>query len=240
MRNWKHKTNGISGAAFTLVEMLAASAIFVVLSGALYSIFSSALRLRERAYATIEKQLPASAALSLMRRDLAGMVIPGGTLAGATLGQTDRRSGTSQDTLEFYTASGPLDEWSPYPWGDIQKVSYGLVGFRTGNRGEEMELVREGTRNLLDPNAAGEVTQERLISDVQGLEFQYLDEQMNWVDGWDSTLTDNKPPRAVKVSIDLSPAEEGEEQSPPIELICSIAVGDTETTTSTTSETNES
>lgn len=227
-------------AAFTLLELLVASTIFAVLAGALYGIFSSALRLREGACAVIERELPATAALHLIRRDLSGMVIPAGTLAGPMLGTSDQKNAASEDQLEFYTTSGTIDEHSQAPWGDIQKVNYSLASFQTSDGGRDLELVRDVTRNLL-ASSPPEPEQQRLLGGVQSLKFQYLDSQ-TWVDSWDSTAKDNHAPTAVKMRIEFALGKDGGPQPEPLELVCTVDTGTTSTgatiTTSTPSGTS--
>jgi len=223
MRGATHKTNRGTAAAFTLIELLVASTIFVLLAAALYAVFSSALKLRERAYATIEKELPAAVVLGVLRRDLAGMVIPKGTLACPMLGTANRTGGTTQDTLQFYTTTGRMDENSDEPWGEIQEVNYCLVHTGTGR-----ELVREVTRNLLSPSLSAPA-QQRLLAGVQGLQFEYLNDQ-TWVDSWDSTANSQRPPGAVKVRIDLAPDGDNDPAPQPVEMVCEIADANTSTT----------
>jgi type II secretion system protein J len=226
MRVRAHTTKRRTAAGFTLIEMLVASTIFLLLAAAIYAVFSSALKLRERAYATIERELPAAAVLGIMRRDLAGMVIPNGTLAGPMLGTANRTGATSQDTLQFFTTTGRLDENSDDPWAEIQEVNYCLIRMGTG-----LELVREVTRNLLSPTLP-EPNQQRLLAGVQGLQFEYLNDQ-TWLDGWDSEANGQTAPAAVKVRIDLAPGGENDSAPQPVEMICEIAEANTSTTATT-------
>jgi type II secretion system protein J len=220
-------TNRGSAAAFTLLELLIASTIFVLLAAAIYAVFSSALKLRERAYATIEKELPAAALLGIMRRDLAGMVSPKGRLAGPMVGTASRTGGKTQDTLQFYTTTGRIDENSDQPWSEIQEVNYCLVP-----SGSALTLVREVTRNLLAPTQP-EPEQQRLLAGVQGLQFEYLNDQ-TWVDGWDSEANSQTAPAAVKVRIELAPGGENDPAPQPVELVCEIADTPSSATATTT------
>src|SRR4051812_26961616 len=68
--------------AFTLIEIMLAVAIFAIVLVAINSVFYSALRLRRKASEAIEQSLPIQQTIAIMKRDLQGLVAPGGTLTG--------------------------------------------------------------------------------------------------------------------------------------------------------------
>src|SRR5262245_8586803 len=68
--------------AFTLIEVMLAVAIFAIVLAAINGVFYSALRLRRTASEAIEQSLPVQQAVAIIKRDLQGLVAPGGTLTG--------------------------------------------------------------------------------------------------------------------------------------------------------------
>ena len=68
---------------FTLLEVLIASVAFAIVLAAINAVFYGALRLRNKTVDALEQALPMQQALAVIQRDLANLVVPGGTLAGA-------------------------------------------------------------------------------------------------------------------------------------------------------------
>src|SRR3954468_13702715 len=68
--------------AFTLIEILIAVSIFAIDLGAINTVFFSALRLRNRTQAAMDRALPIEQAVSMIKRDLENICIPNGTLTG--------------------------------------------------------------------------------------------------------------------------------------------------------------
>lgn len=71
-----------SRCAFTLIEVLLAVAIFAIILLAIHGVFHGALRLRNKTLDSVERTLPLQQALAVLKRDLANLVLPGGTLFG--------------------------------------------------------------------------------------------------------------------------------------------------------------
>jgi type II secretion system protein J len=203
---------------FTLLEVLVATAIFVVLVGALYSLLYGALRLREKAYEVTEAGLPKDYVALLIKRDLANIAAPVALLAGPMIGEKDEQGEQRLDRLELHTTSGIVNDTDP--WGDVQKVEYYIAQAREYGESEGNELVRAVTRNLL-ASTMEEPEEEWLLSGVQSLEFAYYDGEY-WQDVWDSTTQENETPLAVRMHMEFVPPEEGERERRPIDLICEI------------------
>lgn len=215
--------------AFTLLEILIAIAAFAIVLAAINSVFYSGLKLRNRAAASLEKSLPLTQALMVMKRDLSNLVAPGGTLSGEL--QTSLISGSASLTggasdsstpvsPDFHTLSGLVD--ADTPWPSIQRVSYRLAD-ATNTAALGKDLFREVTRNLL-PSTVEDPPQEQLL--LQGVEdvlFFYHD-GTDWLEAWDSTADETrKLPRAIKVQLIMAAADRAS-QSAPIELIVPIVV----------------
>lgn len=188
---------------FTLMELLLAIVVSAVVLAAINGIFFGAMRLRNRAAENLDLSLPLQNALSVIRRDLMGIQRPGGTFAG-TLNSSATVTGENEtDTgTEIYTNTGVLVD--DLPWGDIQRISYALRA--PTNRvatSDGRDLVRIVNRNLLPP-VQDEPVEQRLLSDVQLLEFSFYDGQ-SWRTTWNSTNETTTLPRAIKVSLTMAP-----------------------------------
>jgi type II secretion system protein J len=200
-----------------LIEVLIAVAIFAIVLAAINTVFYSALRLRNRSAAAFDEALPVQQAVAIIKRDLANLVVPGGTLSGVLQTTTITNAVTGQASPQFYTSAGQLDNIAP--WGDIERVSYVLVD--STNRAPGLDLYRAVTRNLLAQTQEPPV-QQRLMGGVQGLVFYFYDGEQ-WVDAWDSAAQTNLP-LAIKVQIQL--AGQGNalasSLSAPIELVVPV------------------
>jgi type II secretion system protein J len=224
MAGWKPA----SLAAFTLLEILIAVAAFAVVLAAINTVFYSALRLRNSTSEAIEKALPMEHALGVIKRDLANLVLPGGLMSGTFSTTSTSNSLAGQSSPNFYTASGVVDETSPF--AEVQRVSYLLVA--ATNRAGGKDLIRSVSRNLL-PSLQEEYEEEWLMTGVQTLTFLYHD-GTQWRDSWDSTIENtstglsNSLPAAVKVQVRLlsekSTGSRSRSRELPIELVVPIVV----------------
>jgi len=219
---------GIEGAAFTLLELLIALAIFSVVLVAINGVFYSAMRLQARGSQSVEDALPLQQAVSILKRDLQGIVVPGGVLGGSL--QNGTSSSTPASTLfpagstVFYTCSGVIDTTSP--WADAQKVVYYLKQ-PASRSAAGRDLMRAVSRNPL-PVAQDEFVEQWLMGGVERMQFGFYDGAM-WRDSWDSTTQDattgqtNNLPRAIKVQLDLA-AGYGDPQKAPVQIIVPVVV----------------
>ena len=202
---------------FTLIEVLIAVSIFAIVLAAINTVFYSALRLRNRSAAAFDEALPVQQTVAIIKRDLANLVLPGGTLSGALQTTTITNAVAGQSSPDFYTSAGLMD--NTVPWADIERVSYLLVD--PTNRAPGMDLYRAVTRNLLAQTQDPPV-QQRLMGGVQGLAFYFYDGNQ-WLDSWDSAAQTNMP-LAIKVQIQL--AAQGNmpalSSSAPIELVVPV------------------
>ena len=214
-----------ASTAFTLIEVLLAVAIFAIVLAAINGVFYSALRLRRKAAEAIEQSLPVQQAVAIIKRDLQGLVAPGGTLTGplqSGVAITSSTGGSSsmdqQGGTVIYTATGIIDETSP--WANVQKVSYSLRQPTAQTSRGGQDLVRLVTRNLL-PVAQEEVEEQWLMSGVQQLQFYFYD-GTGWRNSWDSTAETSVLPKAIKVEIDLAQGDTG--TKPPLEVVVPVTV----------------
>lgn len=210
-------------SAFTLLEILLAVAIFSVVLIAIHSVFHVALRLRNRTVQAIESDIPLQQTLSILRRDLADIVPPGGTFGGALesnpITEGDTVSGTP--LLQFHAAVGVLSEDSP--WGEIHRIAYVLTA-PTNSTSEGLDLVRAVTRNLL-PVSTEDVESQRLMSGIETMTFEFHD-GASWRPTWDSTNETTLLPRAIKAQIQLITPRDSPPslRQDPIELVVGLLI----------------
>jgi len=223
------------------MEVLIATVAFAIVLAAINGVFYGAMRLRAKTVQSIDESVPMQHALAIIKRDLANIVIPGGTFFGAlqttpaanltvqdssgtTASKPTSQSVLGQSSPDFFTTSGIIDETSQ--WAEVQKVSYLLVNSTNGTAGRD--LYRSVTRNLL-PSLQDIPVQQPLMGGVQSIFFYYHDGSQ-WRQSWDSTTVDtttglsNSLPKAIKIQLAMAVEEKGRFQPPPIELVVPITV----------------
>jgi general secretion pathway protein J len=228
--------------AFTLIEVLIAAVAFAMVLAAINTVFYTALRLENRSSASFDESLMLQQTLTILKRDLANIVVPGGTLCGpfqttptATLSGENTNSNSSlmpastmmsagQVSPYLYTRTAVVDEVSPF--GEIQKVSYLLQA--STNRSEGQDLFRSVVRNLL-PSVDEQTVLQPLMTNVQSVLFDYYD-GVQWRQTWDSSTADprtgltNAMPHAVRVQITLASEQAQRRTALPIELVVPLTV----------------
>jgi type II secretion system protein J len=198
-----HNRNG----GFTLLELLVATAIAAIVLLVINATFFSALRLHNTTHEKIDTDLELQRTLGIIRRDLAGIVLPGNPQATNVLfGQltTETFTSTSMDTSggervspDLYTTSGRIDGWNSF--SDVQMVSYFLT---PATDGPTKNLVRLVTRNLLPvQDMVGD--EQTLLTGIQSATISFYD-GTDWTDTWDSPTT-SMLPTAIKFSILMAP-----------------------------------
>lgn len=212
---------GGSGA-FTLLELLLALAVFAIVLTAINGVFFATLRLRNKTSDAFDRALPIEQAVTMIRRDLAGLMLPGGVLSG-TFRTTPTTSGSLMETVgrrvspDLYTSTGMVDEGSPY--SEVQKVGYFLVN--PTNQSPGFELVRASSRNLL-PAATEEIEPQLLLSGVESATMTFYN-GYDWTEVWDGAVNTNLP-SAVRVRILMMPDEERTARRSPIEVVVPVLV----------------
>ena len=213
---------------FTLLELLLATAIGAVVLLVINSTFFAALRLHNTTHEKIDEDLVIQRTLSIVRKDLAGIMIPPSPTATTArlsgqltteVASTNELDGNSERiTPDLFTNTGRIDGWSPY--ADVQMVSYYLSP--AANGGPAKDLVRVVTRNLL-PVIEATTENQILLTGVNSAGIAYFDGE-NWLDIWDSA-TSRTLPAAIKFSILLEPRDRtARSDSAPIELIVPLLV----------------
>jgi len=203
---------------FTLVEVLVATVCIAIVILALNSTIFTAMRLRTRTTEQLEKAVPLQHALTLITRDLQGIMASNGTLAGSLTAGTSLSTSSSQmgaslgaaqpGSIQFRTSTGVISDDEEVFWGDVQNVSYYL---RQSSASDDtsatgMELVRGVTRNLLAVNT-NDLTELPLLGGLKSVEYLFYD-GTQWTNGWDSTVASPSLPQAIKLVITMEPEED--------------------------------
>ncbi|MDY7010190.1 MAG: type II secretion system protein GspJ [Planctomycetota bacterium] len=191
--------------AFTLLEMLVATAMTAVLAGSLYATLHVAFRARRSASESIEPVRKTQLALELLRADIQSAVVPKGVMAGSFLGEnrTDD-SGRDCDSLLLHcTGAGPSQ---PQQSGDIRMIE---LSCEPVDVGAGQILVRRITPNPLATDI-DETPQEVLCRGVHAFNLRYFDGEQ-WQDSWDSATRDNLLPLAVEVTLQLQSEQEAKQ-----------------------------
>ena len=212
-----------------------AVAVFAIVLLAIHGVFYGAVRLRNKTTETLEQAVPLQHTLAIIKRDLANIVVPGGTLFGelqTTPTTTNQQSQASQGisgfnsasmkglivSPTFCTAAGLMDDYTP--WGDVERVLYYLT--EPTNHAVGKDLVRSVTRNLL-PTLQDQPEDQRLLSGVQDVAFSFYDGTA-WLEMWDSTMQAAKLPQAIKVELLLAPEETEQAPREPITMVVPLCV----------------
>ena len=185
-------------SAFTLLEVLVATALISILAGSLYATLRIAFKARRSAMASVEPVRKADLALGLLGEDLRSAAVPNGRLAGPFAGQdaADDR-GHDSDSLAFYGTTRSPEAAEGI--GDLQKVE---LLCEPSADGETQVLVRCVTTNLLSPTTV-EPQREILCRGVYAFNLRYFD-GTDWLDTWDSTTVNNVLPSAIEVTLQLN------------------------------------
>lgn len=196
-----------------MIEVLLALTISAVVLISISMAFTGALRLRDHAEANLEQSVPAEHAMDLIRRDLKNAVAPGLVLAGPLQSGAFQGGMDANDGIQIYTTTGLITP--NQPWGEIQKVSYGLQTSSDSTNGSK-DLIRAVSRNLLATGPEDEDDQF-VMSGVQSLTFSYFDGS-EWLDTWNDSTQTNLP-LAVRVNLQLAAPDSDSPQSKPMQLL---------------------
>jgi type II secretion system protein J len=221
----KHHATG-----FTLMELLLAMAVSAMVLAAINALFFSAVRLRESVLDAVDNALPLEQALTVVRRDLQGVMLSPSTnrvMSGDfRVGEVSSYGLSQNVNIELYTTTGTLHDNEP--WADVQRVTYRLRDAADRSSGTGKELVRSVTRNLL-ATITPTPDERVLLANIATLEIECYD-GTQWRNTWDSTQQDTNLPVAVRMRI---LAAEPPPNPQPIELLVPINVQTTTNQTET-------
>ena len=210
-----------SRRGFTLLELLVATVVGAIVLLVINGTFFGALRLSNTTHDHIASDLELQRTLGIVRKDFAGVMLPGGVLSGQL--QTTLVSSLTQGTYgdqvgpDLYTNTGTVDGWGPF--SEVQLVDYYLAPAAGGSNGRS--LIRVVTRNLL-PVQTTTPDVQTLLSDISNATIDYYD-GAQWTDAWDSSATATLP-KAIRFQIVLADANSNQSNSAPIELVVPVLV----------------
>jgi prepilin-type N-terminal cleavage/methylation domain-containing protein len=176
-------------SAFTLIEILLASAIAAMILAALYAVFQHAIHLRESATDRIRDTRLRDRAASVIRNDLRNAFVSGGLFASIVEGNSTATDGENAELpgyLKMTTTTGKDTPDALY--GDVEQVEYYVVKSATGSATDGGDLVRAVTRDLLDSNP--QVVEQDIMSGVQSFQVAFYDGS-NWQSSWEFNTADN-------------------------------------------------
>jgi len=213
-----HQRKFSDNSAFTLLEVLIATLIAAIVLAAMNAAFYAALHLRSATNNLVENSIPLNHAAAILKADLRGALITGGTMA-ISIESPGAESGNNQPTdLDIYTTTGVLRD--DLPWGDVQKISYLLKDPATAASLGGKDLVRVITRNLL-ASTQPDLTEQPLLSGVSSVQFSFYD-GANWQATWDSTSAATPVPRAIKVYVEFANANSAGQGRLPLEVLVPV------------------
>ena len=229
----RHVSPGARREGFTLLELIIATAVGAVGLVVIQTTFFGALRLHNTTHARIAEDQALQRAVGFIRRDLAGVVLPGGTNGMAKDLSSTGQSLSLADNLgervtpDIYTSSGRIDGWTPF--ADLQAVAYFLAPAEGGGRGRN--LIRAVTRNLL-PVQEAQPDPQVILGDVEAATISFYDGN-GWIESWESAESQTLP-LAFRFTLARVPAGGGQGKLAPVEIVVPVMV---RTTTSQTEET---
>ena len=199
-----------SARGFTLLELLIATAVGAIVLLAIQTAFFGALRLNTTAHARVDTDLELQRALAIIRRDLAGIMMPAAGTGSVLAGHLQSDSFSSTVSADFgervspdlFTNSGKIDGWNQF--SEVQMVAYFLAQSKEG--GESKNLVRVVTRNLL-PTQETQGDPVTILHGVQEASVEFYDGS-DWTANWDSEATSTLP-TGLKFPASLSSSSAG-------------------------------
>lgn len=189
------RTGPARARGFTLLEVLAATALVAMLAASLYGALSAALTARESAGRTVELMRACEGAMAVLREEIQAAAVP--TVKHPFTGTKGSDfTGDLNDNLSFYGTGGDLEGDDPV--GDIRLVEFACETDESGT----LSLVRRVTTNLLATQTV-EPRQDTVCRNVRSLTLRYFD-GTDWQESWDSATVSNAAPLAVEVTMEAA------------------------------------
>jgi len=185
----------LGSLGFTLVELLVAMAIFATIAIISYSGLASMLKTSKAVEIDAARLKEIQTTVLFMQRDLLQSVNrPVREEYGSAIEAL--RSSDQGDILLEFTHGGRRNP-AGFLRSSLQRVGYGID--------DDENLVRY-IWPVLDRSQDTKAKKHELLSNIEGLEFRFLDHSNSWVESWPPITTDGRVvplPRAVEFTIDL-------------------------------------
>ena len=219
--------------AFTLIELLFATAACASLLMVTYVFFSNAVHLRNDLMERTREARVRAHAASVIRNDLRNAIVSGGTLAATLEGSQQGKNGGFPGYLKFTTTTTPDVNDVPDP--DVQQIEYYIVTDPEATDQKAGMLVRAHDRNLL-ATVTEVATEEPLLAGIESMEVSFYDGS-SWQDSWSVTTDSKTLPEAVRVRLHPARKTAGDFVPAPIEVLVPWTVEAAIETTTTTGAT---
>jgi type II secretion system protein J len=204
-------------AAFTLLELVMATAAAAIILAAIYGVFSKAIHLRQDATERMRNARVRAHAAAVIRNDLVNALVSGGKLAATLTGSQETHGSSFPGYLKFTTTTGTTQPTDASLVGDVQQVEYYIINDPDASSGKSGLLMRATETNLLT-TVQEQAPEQRLLVGVESFEVSFFDGQ-NWQESWEVNETTKTLPQAVRVRIQPAPTVAGGPSSAPIEVL---------------------
>src|SRR4051794_6033776 len=203
---------------FTLMELSLALAAGAVILLAIYGVFSRAVHLRDAATERTREIRVRTHVANVIRNDLRGARISGGSLAASLTGSVQGQTGTFPGYLRFTTTTArDLDYGDDVANADVQEVEYYVTTDPGAQDTRAGLLVRTVDGNLLAP-VRTTPPEQPLLPGIESMEVTFFDGN-TWQDSWDAAQGDTTMPQAVRVRLQPVAAVVNGKKPPVIEVL---------------------
>jgi type II secretion system protein J len=204
-------------SAFTLLELLVATAAAAIILLAIYGVFSKAMHLRQNATDRMRDARVRTHAAAVIRNDLINALVSGGQLAATLSGSQETHGSSFPGYLKFTTTTGTTQPTDVNLVGDIQQVEYYILNDPDVAGGKSGLLVRAAETNLLT-TVQTQAPEQRLLAGVESFAVSFFDGQ-NWQESWEVNETNKTLPQAIRVRIQPASETTGTTAPLPIEIL---------------------
>jgi type II secretion system protein J len=215
---------------FTLVELLAALAIFLVVVSASYALFDGGRRLAARGEYHARRFQSARSALRAIESDLRA-VFTGGAYDGGFFGRQDGTDELPLDSIDAVAynhqpklatpKTAGLAEPAPKEF-DVSRVTWS-IDYRDDTKASGLVRRRVRLVSRVDTVDDPEEGLEEIAPDIVGLRFRYYDGN-DWMETWDSTATRSLP-RLIEVTVHVKGVYREEQEIEPFSMKFSLPLG---------------